>query len=68
MMITLKIEGMSCPHCQKHVSDALNALSGVTAEVNLQNNAAYITSDNPINTEELVKVVEDAGYQVTGIE
>ncbi len=68
IMITLKIMGMTCPHCQKHVSDALNAFPGVTAEVSLKNNAAYITSTNPINTEELVKAVEDAGYQVTGIE
>lgn len=28
---TLKIEGMMCQHCQKHVHDALAAMDGVTA-------------------------------------
>ncbi len=35
-MITMKIEGMMCQHCQAHVSKALNDLEGVKAEVSLE--------------------------------
>ena len=31
MKTTLKIEGMMCQHCQKHVQEALSAMNGVTA-------------------------------------
>ncbi len=68
MQITMKIEGMSCMHCQKRVSDVLNAVPGIKAEVDLANNAAYITSNTAIDINELKKVIEDAGYQVTEVE
>ena len=33
----MNIEGMMCPHCQKHVSQALNSIEGVKATVDLEN-------------------------------
>ena len=62
MKYELKIDGMMCQHCQKHVSDALNAMEGVTAEVDLENKTASVTADREISTEEFAKVIEDAGY------
>ena len=35
-MTTLKVNGMMCPMCKKHVEEALNAFAGVTSEVNLE--------------------------------
>lgn len=62
MKYELKIEGMMCMHCQKHMSDALNKMEGVTAEVNLEEGKAYVTSEKEISMDEFKAVVEEAGY------
>jgi copper chaperone CopZ len=36
----MKIEGMTCGHCQARVEKALNAISGVTANVDLKKKIA----------------------------
>lgn len=65
--LTLTIEGMMCAHCQKHATDALNALEGVTAEVNLEEKKAYVKADREIADEVFKKAIADAGYEVTAI-
>ncbi len=64
-MITMKINGMMCPHCQATVKKALEAFPGVTADVNLEDKAAYITGDADV--EALKKAVTDAGYEVVEV-
>lgn len=66
-MITMKIEGMMCQHCQAHVTKALNDLEGVKAEVSLEEKAAYVTTEGEVDKEVLKKAVEDAGYEVVSI-
>ena len=69
MTKTIKINGMMCSHCTGRVSDALNALDGVTAEVSLDNGGqAVVTLSKDVSDEILKKTVTDAGYEVTGIE
>ena len=65
--LTLTIEGMMCMHCQKHAADALNAIEGVTAEVNLEEKKAFVKADRDIADEVFTKAVADAGYEVTRI-
>ena len=65
MQKTLKIEGMSCSHCSSRVENALNAIDGVKASVNLKKKCALVETDVP--DEILIKAVEDAGYKVTKI-
>ena len=68
-MITMKIEGMMCPHCQAAVTKALNAVEGVTkTEVSLEDKAAYVEAGEGVSRDALKKAVADAGYEVTGIE
>lgn len=62
MKYELKIEGMMCQHCQKHMTDALNAMEGVTATVDLEAKTAAVEADHEISMDEFAKVVEDAGY------
>ncbi|MBR6012958.1 MAG: cadmium-translocating P-type ATPase [Selenomonadaceae bacterium] len=63
--ITLKIEGMMCKHCQKHVHDALAKIDGVeSVEVSLENNSAEVTANKKISLEEFEKVITDAGYEL----
>ena len=68
MKKVLHIEGMSCVHCQKHVSDALNALDGVQATVDLENAKADVEITGSVSDDTLKKAVADAGYTVTSIE
>ena len=65
MKTTLKIEGMMCQHCQKHVHDALAKMDGVTeVEVSLEKNSAEVTSTQEISTADFAKVISDAGYEL----
>ncbi|WP_294579543.1 heavy metal translocating P-type ATPase [uncultured Thomasclavelia sp.] len=61
----IKIEGMMCQHCQKHVSDALNGLPETTAVVDLENNMATVETIQEDAV--LTSAVEKAGYKVVGI-
>ena len=61
----LKIDGMMCQHCQKHVHDALAKMDGVeSVEVSLEKNSAEVTATREISTEEFAKVISDAGYEL----
>lgn len=63
----LKIEGMMCAHCQKHVNDALAKMPGVTAvEVNLEAGTAKVTAEREIPQTEFAQVITDAGYELIG--
>ncbi len=67
MTTELKIEGMMCKHCVKHVHDALAKMDGVTnVEVSLEKNNAVVTSAQEISTDDFKKVIEDAGYELVG--
>lgn len=64
--VMMKIEGMTCIHCQKRVTDTLKALKGVkSAEVSLEDKTArvqYVPSK--IDPAAMTKAVTDAGYTV----
>ncbi len=65
MKTTLKIEGMMCQHCQKHVHDALAKMDGVTeVEVSLEDKSAEVTSTKEISSADFAKVISDAGYEL----
>ncbi|MBQ5345600.1 MAG: heavy metal translocating P-type ATPase, partial [Acidaminococcaceae bacterium] len=61
----LKVEGMMCAHCQKHVHDALAKMDGVTAvDVNLEAKTATVQETRDIPVAEFEKVIADAGYEL----
>jgi len=63
MQIELKIEGMMCAHCQKHVHDDLSKIEGVKeVKVDLEGKKAVVTMTKNIPTEEFAKVIAAAGY------
>ena len=59
------IEGMMCQNCVKHVTNALNALPGVTATVDLESKTATVIGD--VSDEAIKQAIADAGYEVTSI-
>ena len=67
MKKTLKIDGMMCSHGTGRVSQALNAIDGVQAEVSLEDQAAYLTLSRDVSDDILIQAVTDAGYTVTEV-
>jgi copper ion binding protein len=67
MKTTLKIEGMSCDHCVKHVTEALEGIQGVaSAKVSLKNKNAEVEHDDTVNLEAMKAAVVEAGYEIAG--
>lgn len=64
----IKIEGMSCGHCQAKVESALNAISGVEAKVDLKKKAATVSLTSDINDSVFKNAIADAGFEVVSIE
>ena len=66
--ITLIIEGMMCQNCRSHVDKALNGISGVAANVSLEEKKAVCTVEDGVSADTLKAAVEDAGYTVISVE
>ncbi len=64
MSKTVKIEGMMCQNCVKHVKKALAALDPAV-EVSLENKCATVSAD--VDDNAIKAAVADAGYEVVGI-
>jgi mercuric reductase len=63
MNILLKIKGMSCQNCARHVREALQNAPGVHhAEVNLERAEAHVAGEG-IAPGTLAAAVEKAGYR-----
>ena len=64
----LKVEGMMCQNCVKHVTKALEGVPGATqVSVSLENKTAAVTVPDTTSDDVLKAAVEEAGYQVTEI-
>ena len=61
----LMIDGMSCGHCSARVENALNAIEGVHATVELKKKRAVVETE--VADDVLIKAVENAGYKVVKI-
>ncbi|MDT8378683.1 MAG: heavy metal translocating P-type ATPase [Desulfotignum sp.] len=69
MKTIINIDGMSCMHCAKSVTDRLNALDGIdSTQVNLEKKQAVVESNQPLDKDLITQTITDAGYTVTGIE
>ncbi len=66
MEITVK--GMMCPHCEAHVKEALEKLSGIEeARANHGENLVSITTSAEVAEADIKAAVEGAGYEYVGI-
>ncbi len=67
--VTLHIEGMMCPHCERHVKEALCALPGVVScEASHATNSATLTLNANLPEMTLRDAVEKAGYTFKGMQ
>ncbi|WP_374458892.1 heavy metal translocating P-type ATPase [Chryseobacterium taeanense] len=56
-----KILGMTCSGCQKKITEKLNSLKGIKADIDLEKNIATIISDHEIELNTLNKALEEIG-------
>jgi copper chaperone len=59
---TLKIDGMTCGHCMKSVTKALEGLDGVTIEAVAVGSATVAYDPAVASPERIAVAVSDAGY------
>ena len=65
----LKVEGMMCQHCVKHVTDALMGVAGVTSvDVNLKKKGALVECSDDVTDEALTTAVKAAGYDAAVVD
>jgi len=62
--IDLQVTGMTCASCAMRIEKKLNKVPGVVATVNYATETAHVESPAGVSLEELVAVVEAAGYGV----
>ncbi len=66
MKVVLKVEGMMCAHCEKHVKDALEKVDGViSAQANHKKKRAEVTLAKEVPQEALIDAIREAGYEAS---
>lgn len=65
----VKVDGMMCENCAKHVSKALMSLAGIeNVDIDLANKEALVDYFGSINEKEISDAINEAGYEYKGIE
>ena len=62
--VEILIDGMACGHCSGRVEQALNAMEGVSATVDLAKKTAFVKVNGNVTNEELSNTVSNCGYTV----
>ena len=63
--ITLQVEGMSCGHCIRAVTNAITALDGA-AKVEVDLAAKRVVAETSLPRTDVVRAVEEEGFAVKG--
>jgi copper chaperone CopZ len=60
---TYRVTGMTCDHCVRAVTTELVLVPGVrSVDIDLADGAVTVTSDGPLDLEEVREAVDEAGY------
>ncbi len=61
--VELKVDGMTCDHCVRAVTEAISGVAGVTgADVDLEAGGAMVTGEG-IDLEAVVAAITEEGYE-----
>jgi copper chaperone len=64
-MAVIKIKGMSCEHCVRAVTKALEQVEGVAdVRVDLEKGQAEFREEGPVDMKKISEVIGKAGYEV----
>ncbi|HDR14888.1 MAG TPA: heavy-metal-associated domain-containing protein [Desulfobacteraceae bacterium] len=65
-MALINIKGMSCEHCVKAVTKALEGVEGITdVRVDLEKGQAEFREESPVDMKKVAEVISKAGYEVS---
>ncbi len=64
---TYQVTGMTCDHCVRAVTTELVLLAGVrSVDVDLEQGAVTVTSDGPLDLDQVREAIDEAGYALEG--
>ncbi|MBM3687275.1 MAG: heavy-metal-associated domain-containing protein [Actinobacteria bacterium] len=64
---TYQVTGMTCDHCVRAVTTELVLLDGVrSVDVDLAQGVVTVTSDGPLDVEDVREAIDEAGYALEG--
>ena len=67
-MIEIKISGMSCENCARHVREALAKLEGVQkVSINIEEGRALVEASRALDETKIREAIEEEGYEVQAI-
>jgi copper ion binding protein len=65
MKRTLKVEGMSCDHCIRRITNAINEIEGAKClEISLKDKMVLVDSNNDEVFENIKNAINEVGYEV----
>ena len=63
-----RVDGMTCEHCVRAVSEEIVALSGVVdVTVDLPSGSVTVTSASPLPPQAIADAVDEAGYTLAPV-
>lgn len=66
--ITLEIDGMACGMCESHINDTIRSKFAIKKVSSSHSKGkTEIIAENPLNSEELRKVIHETGYEILTI-
>ncbi|MDN5763957.1 MAG: heavy-metal-associated domain-containing protein [Microlunatus sp.] len=63
MATEFQVTGMTCAHCEHAVSTEIGQIAGVQGVEVSATGRLVITSNAPVNDEQVLAAVDEAGYQ-----
>lgn len=67
--ITIKVKGMMCPHCERHINTAISALNGVIdCQADFKRESVTITLASAVDESLIKETIVSAGYEYMGIQ
>ena len=63
METLIRVEGMMCPHCEKHVKDALLKVEGIIEVIpSFKNAEVLIKHINELDLNKIKEIISNEGY------
>lgn len=63
-MPTVKVKGMSCQHCSKSVTEAMEGLGAKDVKIDLLSGDVAYAEDAPIATDTIKEMITKIGFEV----
>jgi Cu+-exporting ATPase len=65
MIQSIRVTGMTCQNCVRHVNQALLSVPGVrSADIDLASGSARLDTERELPAEELRAALDEAGYEL----